>query len=512
MAAEPPKKIGPYQILRKIGEGGMGAVFEGVHELIERKVAIKVLHPEYAQRPEFISRFFNEARAVNRIDHPGLVAISDYGQLPDNTAYIVMELLNGESLSSRMKKNGAPLGLDQVLNYGYQLSEALAAAHEKGVVHRDLKPDNVMIVPDAHAPGGERTKLLDFGIAKLSDEGGPVDVKTNTNAVIGTIYYMSPEQCRGAGKVDHRSDVYSLGVMLYEMLSGERPITGEGQGDILVKHLTEEPAPLASKVPQVPEAVATLVHRMMIKNRDQRPTMQEVAGELETLSALAPPQVRRRSSMSMRIVAIDPTSRPGPTTLGNTAAGQANPNTATGMVDAAKTRTRNMIFGAVAGSALLVSVGLGLHFGRQRAHQPDPATQVAAASARLRIDSSPPGAEVVVAADGRVLGKTPWTTEQPAAPGMLKVRLRLPGYAEKELEIDQSKDVVRSEALVALSETKPATKPTAEPTAEPTDSDGTKSGLKGKGGKGAKATPAGVKRPKHKGKVGILKGGRHIED
>ena len=136
----------------------MGAVYEGVHELIERKVALKVLHAEYAQRPEFINRFFNEARAVNRIDHPGIVSISDYGQLPDNTAYIVMELLQGESLSSRLKKSGGPIPLDQVLNFGFQLSEALAAAHEKGIVHRDLKPDNVMIIPDSHVPGGERTK------------------------------------------------------------------------------------------------------------------------------------------------------------------------------------------------------------------------------------------------------------------------------------------------------------------------------------------------------------------
>jgi serine/threonine protein kinase len=137
--AEPPKKIGPYQIIRKIGEGGMGAVFEGIHELIERKVAIKVLHAEYAQRPEFIARFFNEARAVNRIDHPGLVQISDYGQLPDNTAYIVMELLNGESLSARMKKSVGPLGIDQVLNFGSQFADSLAAAHEEGVLLADAE-------------------------------------------------------------------------------------------------------------------------------------------------------------------------------------------------------------------------------------------------------------------------------------------------------------------------------------------------------------------------------------
>ena len=131
------QKIGNYKLLRLLGEGGMGAVYEGVHEAIERHVAIKVLHPEYARRPEFCARFFNEARAVNRIDHPGLVQISDYGQLPDNTAYIVMEYLKGESLGARLKQSQGPLELGQVLNLGAQVADALAAAHEKGIVHRD---------------------------------------------------------------------------------------------------------------------------------------------------------------------------------------------------------------------------------------------------------------------------------------------------------------------------------------------------------------------------------------
>jgi len=358
-----PEKIGPYRIVRKLGEGGMGAVFEGLHELIERRVAIKILHAEFAAKAEFTARFFNEARAVNRVDHPGLVQISDYGQLPDNTAYIVMEFLHGETLSARMKSRGGPLSLDAALNLGSQLAESLAAAHEKNVIHRDLKPDNVMLVADSKAPGGERTKLLDFGIAKLTDEGnvGPGQIKTSTNSMLGTPYYMSPEQCRGAGKVDGRSDVYALGVMMYEMLTGVRPITGEGQGDILVKHITEEPVPLRSRNAELPETVTALVHRMMIKDREKRPAMAEVAAQLEALSMQYPPPTVRRSTANMPLVSLPQTGSPSPATQVGTAAGQTDGSKARG-------RSRSLII--VAAVALIALLGVGARALRPRPVEP----------------------------------------------------------------------------------------------------------------------------------------------
>jgi serine/threonine-protein kinase len=236
-----PATIGPYRMLRRLGQGGMGAVYEAVHETIERRVAIKLLHPEYAQNPDVMARFFNEARAVNRIDHPGLVQVSDYGRLPDGVAYIVMEFLKGESLGSRIRNLDGALPLAQTLQLARQIADALTAAHEKGIVHRDLKPDNVMIVPDAVAPGGERTKLLDFGIAKLAEEAQPGRPRTRVDAVMGTPHYIAPEQCRKANAVDDKADVYSLGVMLYQMLCGRLPFDGEGAGEILAKHLYEQP-------------------------------------------------------------------------------------------------------------------------------------------------------------------------------------------------------------------------------------------------------------------------------
>src|SRR5262249_36558809 len=154
----------------KIGEGGMGAVFEAVDESIGKRVAIKVLHKDHAKNPQIASRFINEARAINVVDHPGVVQVSAFGSLPDGTTYIIMELLKGETLNAGMKSQGGRMPLMSALSLARQLASVLAAAHSKGIIHRDLKPDNVMLVADSSFPGGERTKLLDFGIAKLKLE------------------------------------------------------------------------------------------------------------------------------------------------------------------------------------------------------------------------------------------------------------------------------------------------------------------------------------------------------
>jgi serine/threonine protein kinase len=184
--------IGPYRVVREIGRGGMGSVFEAVQPQIERRVAIKVLHSQYAKNEQLVNRFFNEARAVNIVNHPSVVQISEFAQLPDGTAYIVMEFLEGESLGSRMKRQNGKLSLVESLRLARQIAAALAAAHAKNIIHRDLKPDNVMIVADPEAPGGERAKVLDFGIAKLaaaaSPDGGMEAVSTTrTGVMVGTV-------------------------------------------------------------------------------------------------------------------------------------------------------------------------------------------------------------------------------------------------------------------------------------------------------------------------------------
>lgn len=278
--------LGPYRIARRLGEGGMGQVFEAIHQTIERYVALKVLRPEYAANSDVAARFFDEARAVNRIDHPCIVQISDYGRAEDGTTYLVMELLRGESLSRRLfHHRDKPLPISEVLRITWQIADALRAAHAQGIVHRDIKPDNIMLVPDPIAPGGERVKVLDFGIAKLAQGAAHF---TAINAVMGTPRYMSPEQCRNTSAVDDKSDVYSLGVLIYKLLSGRCPFESDGAPEIMCMHLFKEPPPLHALAPHAPPSLLELTSRLLQKDGAARPSMAEVEDALWRLGASTP--------------------------------------------------------------------------------------------------------------------------------------------------------------------------------------------------------------------------------
>jgi len=273
--------VGHYKVTRKIGDGGMGSVFEAVHETIGRRVAIKVLKPQFSKDKNVVTRFFNEARAVNIVSHPGVVGSFDYGEMPDGTAYIVMEYLEGEALSSRIKRTAGPFGFD-ALRIGRQIGAALAAAHSKGIIHRDLKPDNVIIVPDSEAPGGERAKVLDFGIAKITADQQTTGL-TQMGEVMGTPRYMSPEQCKGSGQVDAKTDVYALGIILFIMLTGKPPFDAEGTGALMAMHIYHEPPRLREVEPKVPPKVEELVLQMLLKKADERPAMADVVARLGQL-------------------------------------------------------------------------------------------------------------------------------------------------------------------------------------------------------------------------------------
>jgi len=260
-------QLGAYRVVRQIGVGGMGAVWLAEHISLGRRAAIKVLHPEYSHRSEIVTRFFNEARAATSISDPGIVQIFDFGQHTDGSVYIVMELLEGEPLDRRLARCGT-LAIADALRIMRQAASTLAAAHAHRIVHRDLKPENIFLVHDPEVPGGERAKILDFGIAKLADSDS--GIKTQTSAVMGTPFYMSPEQCRGAGLVDQRSDVYALGCVLYALLIGHPPFVAEGMGEVIAMHL-REPAPVPSTLrPELPPEIDRLIAMCLAKDPDKR--------------------------------------------------------------------------------------------------------------------------------------------------------------------------------------------------------------------------------------------------
>jgi serine/threonine-protein kinase len=260
--------IGMYHIEEAIGSGGMGTVYLGRHALLGRRAAIKMLLPSLSQNTEIVKRFFNEARALTRISDPGIVQIFDFGHLDDGSAFIVMEFLEGESMHARLRRI-RKIDAAACLRLSRMIAGSLAAVHAKGIIHRDLKPGNIFIVDDASTPGGERTKIFDFGIAKqIGDAAG--SIKTRAGMLMGTPMYMSPEQCRGTGDVDHRSDIYSLACVMFTMLTGRPPFGRRPPGELVVAHL-REPAPLASSmIPEVPAIVDVILQRCLKKSPEER--------------------------------------------------------------------------------------------------------------------------------------------------------------------------------------------------------------------------------------------------
>jgi serine/threonine-protein kinase len=270
----------------------MGVVYSAEHTLIGRKAAIKVLLPEMSAHPEIVERFFNEARAASAVSHPGIVDIFDFGKDGDGSAYIVMELLEGESLHERIGRKRV-LDPAEALDIAQQVAGALAAAHDAGIVHRDLKPDNIFLIPAPDMPSGERVKLLDFGIAKLSDSFGAR--KTRAGVVMGTPSYMAPEQCEGMVNADRRTDLYALGCMLYEMVCGRLPFDGEVAA-VLVSHITGTPVAPRHINPALPVGVEALILRLMRKKPEERyDTAREVMAAIHGLRIT--PQARSSAAM-----------------------------------------------------------------------------------------------------------------------------------------------------------------------------------------------------------------------
>lgn len=318
-------RIDHYIVESELGHGGMGKVYRARHETLNKHVAIKFLEGSVENSAVAEERFRQEADILSKINHKGLVEIIHADSHPGVGFYIVMELLQGETLRERldrMLRSTQTMTELQTIHFGWQLASALHAVHSAGVVHRDLKPANIFLCRDEGQEIGERTKIFDFGIARLI--GSVAEGMTSSGQAIGTADYMAPEQCRGLRDIDGRADVYSLGVILFECLSGARPFEVEDPGElraIMYKHISEPPPLLTDRCPTVSDEVSRLINRMLAKSRGDRPSADEVTSLLRNLYDL------RRSSAGVRLPSKLAAAKLGATEEGAAVAHVARPAT-----------------------------------------------------------------------------------------------------------------------------------------------------------------------------------------
>jgi eukaryotic-like serine/threonine-protein kinase len=433
----PGAVVGDYVVQRKLGEGGMGAVFAARHPLIGKRVAIKVLSPSLASSPEAVERFIREARSVNEIGHRNIVDIFGFGQLPMGLHYYVMEHLDGRSLHDELLRLARPLTLPEIHTYMRPVFSALSAAHARGVVHRDLKPENIYVVDQGTGQdGGVLIKLLDFGIAKLATDGGG-SFKTRTGVPMGTPYYMSPEQCLGRG-VDQRTDIYALGIILYQMVTGRLPFSAESYLEVLQQQLHSQAEP-PGQVAAVPQHVERAIQWAMQKDAALRP--QTVDQLWEALEGKAATVVQPAPTLAA--------SAPAPSLPGDyfTQPGI----TRAPVVQAAPASRR---WWPVAAAAAVVVVGL-VAFVALRPRAPAPQAAAAPASAPapahapqpsavppptaakgiLRVDITPADAKLTL--DGAAAETA---SDVPVAVGTHRIRLERGGFSPLEQSVEVAAD------------------------------------------------------------------------
>jgi serine/threonine-protein kinase len=478
-------KVGNYRLVKQLGAGGMGVVYSAEHELMGKMAAVKLLLPELSAHQDIVGRFFNEAKAATKIQHPGIVDVYDFGYHASGHAYIVMEFLQGESLTDLLKKG---LQFGRAIDIAWQLASALGAAHKRGIVHRDIKPDNIFVVPDPATPTGDRVKVLDFGIAKLSAEDG-VSMKTRTGTVMGTPVYMSPEQCRGSGEIDHRSDIYSMGVIMYEMACGQPPFVRNGFGELITAHIIEEPPPLAEINPSVPGTYEAVVMKCLEKEPAARfQSTAEIEAELGAINPEAMtnvtkiPAVQRaggtgrsklRSNRSLRSMA----PKAGEGAFQITSPGMGPETTGTQHPTAMELPQgggKKKLVGVAVG--VLVAAGIGVAVvtgGKPKPAEAPVAPPVAAApvpvpvrppdpgvpAVKIQVVSTPAGASVTRADDGAFLGRTPYQASFPKSSKELTLVIRQEGYQDQRVVlplVEDGKSDVTLTKVAAPAAPKPA--------------------------------------------------------
>jgi serine/threonine-protein kinase len=359
---------GKYTVERTLGAGGMGYVVLASHPILGA-CAIKLLHPDYAKNAELVARFVREAQAAQKIQSDHVVRVSDVGvDATTGAPYIVMERLEGQDLS-QLIQGGRPLGVEEVVEYVLQACEALAEAHAEGIVHRDLKPANLFLT--TRRDGTPFVKVLDFGISKMkatAESGG--SALTKTSGIMGTVLYMSPEQLQRPKEVDARSDLWALGVILYELLAGRVPFAGEDMPNTVTKVILEEPEPIGALRPDVPAPLREAIARCLKKNRDER--FAHVADFAAALAEVAPQRARLSIDRILgiarlggqRLSAVSHPSQAG--TAGGASSAYAGARTTTGGsvtasgAEATDVPRRSRAPFVVVGVALLVAVGVGV--------------------------------------------------------------------------------------------------------------------------------------------------------
>jgi len=366
-----------YRVDRLLGRGGFGAVYAATHTLLGHRVAIKLLRNEYTSSKEAVRRFQREARAASSIGHPHIVDVKDLLRTDDGDYCMILELLEGHDLEERLERGG-PMVVRDAVHVFLQVCDGLSAVHDKGIVHRDLKPSNIFltIAPDGEDPSW--VKILDFGISKAGDLTLGGDPLTQTGAVLGTPHYMSPEQVRGVRELDHRTDIYSLGVMLFEALTCTRPFEAPAFPPLCMK-ICIDPAPKVARFRKdVPPALSDLVHRMMSKEPEARPqTCAEVADALRAFAD----------------VSAAPTLDPdAPSTSDAVRLGEAATEATSAPPMEAPKRSSWLLRGGLAAAGLLLLGGLALSAGLldgPREAAADPAPEAAAPPPEVVADEAP---------------------------------------------------------------------------------------------------------------------------
>lgn len=452
-----PTKIGRYEIVERVGRGGMGAVYRGRDTVLDREVAIKVMSGDFAAEETARPRFYREARAAAKLQHRNIVTVFEFGE-EDQTPYIVMEFLRGQDLSKRMHAD-PPMTLEQKLDVVAELCTGLHFAHEQGVIHRDVKPANIWLSPD------DAVKLLDFGIAKFSSS-----TMTRQGAVLGSIAYMAPEQVTGSD-VDGRADVFSAGVVLYELLSGRKPFDGDSPTAVLAQIMDDEPAPIKHLPPDIPKALTAAVAKALQKDREKRYRhAADFGADLRLVrSALAAANDAADAELAATIFSEGPPADLG-ATIAQEPAGSIDlvtrPPAPAPLVTRQPSSTGWMVPAGVALGVVLVVGGWFLASRSSNpARQPAPGTAAPASAETgtmlVRITSEPAGASIAV--DGRETGRvTPADVPLDTAE-VRQIRLSRPGFPPLDAPVTPEEMKANRVPVLRLPGRGGATRPAAVP-------------------------------------------------